>query len=174
MIPELTEIKGFNGYYISEDGRIFSSRKSNTLNEMILKEDKDGYLEVGLYADGKRFFRRVHRLVAQTYLINSNNYPQVNHIDGNVKNNHISNLEWCTCQENMIHSFRVLKRNPSITTNKKVSLTHKYTQEVLQFNSIKDLARYLKMSHEHLSKVINGTCDIKKCKKLKPFTVTLL
>jgi hypothetical protein len=62
-----------------------------------------GYLSVNLCSD-KMYSRLIHRLVAQAFLPNPNNLPQVNHIDGNKKNNKVDNLEWCTAQENMKHA----------------------------------------------------------------------
>lgn len=60
---------------------------------------------------GKEFpSRRVHQLIAKTFIENPYNKPMINHIDGNVKNNRIDNLEWCTNQENQVHARDVLKR----------------------------------------------------------------
>jgi hypothetical protein len=52
---------------------------------------------------GAKVSRLVHRLVAETFLPNPNNLPQVNHIDGNKLNNHIDNLEWCSMKHNIHH-----------------------------------------------------------------------
>lgn len=174
MIPELKEIKGFSGYYVSSCGRVFSTKKRVQITEMVLKEDKDGYLEAGLYANGKRYWRRVHRLVATMYIENPNNYPQVNHIDGYRSNNNVANLEWVTCQENVIHSFRTLNRIQQPTTNKRIVLIERETGEELTFNSIKDVSRFLRMSHEHFGRLASGKLDISKCKKLKPYIVKFL
>ena len=54
--------------------------------------------------------RRVHQLIAKTFIPNPDNKPMVNHIDGNVKNNRVDNLEWCTNKENQVHARDVLKR----------------------------------------------------------------
>ena len=103
------DIKGYVGLYqVSNLGR-FKSLPRNTKNqykykERILKlsEDKDGYLLVNL--NGKTF--RSHVIVAQTFIKNDDNKPQINHIDGNKKNNNIDNLEWVTNRENIIHAYK--------------------------------------------------------------------
>lgn len=172
MISEgLKEIPGFSGYYISKTGEVYSARHYNNPTKMVLREDKDGYLEVGLYKNNKRYFRRVHRLVLETFSENPNNFTQVNHKDGNPKNNNIENLEWCTCQYNLLHSFRVLHRKPSITTNKKIILTNKITGKIHSFFSIKECAKFLGISYIHLGRLLNGKKDIEKSKKLKPYNI---
>ena len=172
---DIREIAGFEGYYVSYYGEIFSTRKNGgyyrEMTPMILKEDKDGYLEVGLYYEGRRYFRRVHRLVAEAFIPNPNHLPQINHKDGNVKNNQVDNLEWCTCQDNLLHSFRVLHRKPSITTAKTIKLTNKQTGEILRFSTEKDCAFYLNMSYAHLNKLLTGHNDINNWRKGKIYKV---
>lgn len=172
MIPEnLREIPGFKSYYITKDGEVYSKHKFNSLYRMTLKEDKDGYLEVGLYKNNKRYFRRVHRLVLEAWSSNPRKLTQVNHKDGNVKNNSLNNLEWCTPEYNIQHSFRVLKRNPSITTNKKVILKNIMTNETKTFLSIKECAKFLGMSYEHLGRLLNGVKNITRSRKLKYYSI---
>lgn len=87
-------------YFITEDGRILNKSKNRFLK---LYLNNWGYLWTKLgrkNGNGKQ----VHRLVAQTYVPNPENKPQVNHIDGNKLNNHYSNLEWVTIQENVQHA----------------------------------------------------------------------
>lgn len=63
--------------------------------------DKKGYLLVGLRKDGKCKTRRIHRLVAEAFIPNPNNLPQINHKDENKCNNTVDNLEWCTPSYNI-------------------------------------------------------------------------
>ena len=70
------------------------------------REDKYGYLYVRLSIDGNSKHRTIHRLVAETFLPNKQNLPQINHKDGNKKNNKVSNLEWCTQKHNMQHAIK--------------------------------------------------------------------
>ncbi|MEI4618393.1 HNH endonuclease, partial [Bacillus cereus] len=64
-----------------------------------------GYYRVELNHKGKRLRFYSHRLVAKTFINNIDNKPEVNHIDGDKLNNHVSNLEWCTGEENMRHAI---------------------------------------------------------------------
>jgi uncharacterized HNH endonuclease L245 len=67
--------------------------------------DNVGYKQCNLYKDGKKKYVRVHRLVAELFVPNPNNLPQVNHIDGNKLNNHYTNLEWVNNSQNTKHAF---------------------------------------------------------------------
>lgn len=109
-------IKGLeNLYEIDEKGNVYAlpTIKYTPTTKYLSKERKlkpynngYGYLLVDMRKDGKRYMRLVHRLVAEAFIPNPNNLPQVNHKDGNKSNNQVDNLEWCTCSENQYHAFR--------------------------------------------------------------------
>ena len=93
------DIKGYEGLYqVSNLGRVYSLTSKKVIKPHY---NNSGYLKIDLYKDGngKRFL--VHRLVAETYLPNPNNYPQVNHKDENKTNNCVSNLEFCDRKYNI-------------------------------------------------------------------------
>jgi len=122
-----------NLYMVSNQGRIKSITKVITtpfgkydMNPRYLKQQLNhkGYPIVRInIVDHKKTFI-VHRLVAKTFIENPFDKPQVNHVDGNKLNNHVSNLEWATNQENMAHAY-----NNKITVNPfgKEAKNHKYT-----------------------------------------------
>lgn len=110
---EWKDIKDFEGLYqVSNYGRIKSLMKISKTNgriypTIILKchVNTKKYLDVDLCKNGKSKRYRIHRLVANSFLHNENDYPQVNHIDGNKSNNTLSNLEWCDNSMNQKHAF---------------------------------------------------------------------
>ena len=116
------DIKGYEGQYIvSNLGNVRSlDRYVNTYHGpriclgQPLKQyiGHDGYLHVALSKCKKHKRIMVHRLVAEAFIPNPDNKPQVNHIDGNKQNNCVDNLEFCTASENQLHSVRVLKHKP--------------------------------------------------------------
>tara|TARA_R110000868_G_scaffold23477_1_gene94518 strand:+ start:145 stop:612 length:468 start_codon:yes stop_codon:yes gene_type:complete len=91
------------GYFVTEDGRVFSSKRG-TLIEKSQCYNFRGYKRVSLFVNKKMISFVIHRLVAETYLPNPNNLPQINHKDEDKTNNHISNLEWCNSQYNNEYS----------------------------------------------------------------------
>jgi hypothetical protein len=93
---------GSSLYQVFNTGKVRSFNKNRELN---LHTNGKGYLSVSLW-DGQRSVRKyIHRLVAEIFIPNPNNYLEVNHIDGDKTNNHYQNLEWCTRQQNVRHAY---------------------------------------------------------------------
>lgn len=99
------DIKGWESLYEVNDCGDVRNKKTNKL----IKGDvnSSGYYRVCLYSGNskQRFFR--HRLVAQSFIENPDNYKEVNHIDGDKSNNSVHNLEWCSRQHNERESRRI-------------------------------------------------------------------
>lgn len=111
------DIEGFENYQISNLGRVRTLNKYNRqgLPKDSVKQCKilklirntHGYYSVNLYKDKKCYRKDIHRLVAQAFIPIPKKLLQVNHIDGNKKNNNISNLEWVSAKENVQHAFKM-------------------------------------------------------------------
>lgn len=105
----------FFGYAkVSNLGRVKSTDKGYWKTEKIRKfgNHRFGYFQVGLSVKNKRKNIYVHRLVAKAFIPNPYNKPDVNHKDGNKKNNHVNNLEWVTHSENIRHAMETLGHDP--------------------------------------------------------------
>jgi hypothetical protein len=99
---KFTPIKDYPMYRIGTDGRIWSEARDIMLKSHI---NDRGYVNAYLSKNGKVKTLRVHRLVAEAFIPNPDNKPEVNHIDGNKLNNRVDNLEWVTRRENRQHAW---------------------------------------------------------------------
>lgn len=138
------------GYSINQYGQVRNKYGR------ILKGGFDVYKKVTLCDPilGPKDFR-IHRLLAEAFIPNPNNYPVVNHIDGNKLNNQLDNLEWCTQQENIIKHHRSSKH------------TKIYCKELdMVFNGQGDAADYLK---QHIKPSASGAGVFYACKFNKKY-----
>lgn len=103
----IKEIEDFPGYYVSDDGRVFSV-KDDVKKELRQNTQTNGYRQVGLHKDGEVSKRLVHRLVASAFIPNPENKSEVNHKNGVKSDNRVENLEWATRRENILHMINVL------------------------------------------------------------------
>lgn len=138
----------FDGKYdVTSEGKVFS----NVGKRKILKGKVSncGYHIVLLTIDNKKRYFSVHRLVAESFIFNPNNFPQVNHKDGNKLNNNIDNLEWCTSKENHIHA-----RDNGL---------YNFKIDMDIANEIRELYKTKEYSHRDLAKIFNlGKSEIGK------------
>ena len=121
------------GYFITKKGEVFSNRRNKM--KKLKVQTSTGYAKVLIYKDDKsKKLKAVHRIVAETFIPNPDNLPQVNHIDGNKTNNEISNLEWCTNSFNQKHAWkmglRVYTKIQEESNKKQLKLTMDEAREI--------------------------------------------
>ena len=94
----MKDVKGYEGLYaVTSCGKVWSYKSKKFLTPW---ENGYGYLYIDLYKDGKCKHYKIHRLVAEAYIPNPDNLPQVDHIDGNKTHNYLNNLQWITNRDN--------------------------------------------------------------------------
>ena len=140
------DVVGYEGIYkVSNKGNVRSVVRKDSIGRKCGGRkrkhscDKWGYLKVNLYKNGKVKTRFIHRLVAEVFLPNPNNFPQVNHIDEIKDNNDVKNLEWCTSKHNANHGTR--NERVAQAQSKKVRAINVKTGEALTFDSTREAGR---------------------------------
>lgn len=158
-------VVGFEDRYeVSNDGRVRSidtyvncrggkTRLSKGRMKPLYRNNR-GYVIVSLCRDNKATYSLVHRLVAEAFISNPHNKPQVNHIDGDVRNNHAGNLEWVTDNENKVHSS--VSVGGTQRPKKAVVVTRKLTGETFHFNGLREAERAFNLDHGTVMKVLKG------------------
>lgn len=157
MREEWRPLVGYEGLYeVSNRGNMKSLNYRRTGKEGILKavKDKDGYLRVQLWKDGKRKMYAVHRLVAQAFLPNPNNLPIINHKDENKQNNKVENLEWCNISYNNIYNGRAKKVAEKLS--KPVIAIDKINGLILEFPSAHEASRQTGIAQSHINACCKG------------------
>lgn len=139
-------------YQVSNLGRVKSlQRWSGTkfynreyiLNNYVNK--KNGYVYVYLTKNNKNKNVRLHKLVAENFIDNSNNYKQINHIDGNKQNNNVENLEWCNSSYNIRDMY---KRNGKYFKDNEIIEKYK------KLKSCNKVAKIFNMSGENIRQIL--------------------
>lgn len=125
----------FKGYYASEDGKIWTEFNRYTGKKDILREvnqiprggtnPNDRYMSVNISIkdENEKFIKQIkyytHRLIAETFISNPNNYAEIDHIDRNKNNNSVTNLRWTTRFENMRSWDRDIEYRKKLSKNSK-------------------------------------------------------
>lgn len=160
------EIPKTNGYYWASDfGRIWSARTG------VLKTppSNKGYPHFNMCQNGSSKRGIVHRVVAELFIENPKNAPQVNHKNGIKHDNRVENLEWVTNDENRIHFLTVLGGNYNVKPSKRkkrVFAKNIQSGEIIEFGGIRECARYLGIPYQ----AVQGICHKRNKYKYKGWT----
>lgn len=153
------EIDGFPDYEISNLGRVCSFKWKYP---KILKPYKNryGYLTITLCHDGKMVTKKVHRLVAEAFVPNPENKPEVNHIDEDKENNVAENLEWVTRRENVNHGTGIKRSAEALLNRKDLSKpVVQYTSDGVfmdLYSSLAEAERITGINKSHICQVCRG------------------
>lgn len=173
------DVKGYEGkYQVSNLGNVRSVDRTFTNScgvivtrkGMLLKPNlnRDGYLKVTMHKGGKVNTILIHRQVADAFIPNDKNYPQVNHKDGNKLNNNAANLEWCTALDNMHHAAEQGLRNKALeyakSMRKPVIATNIETGEETFYRSVHEAE---KIFGNHVTNVLKGSRNKTKGHKFR-------
>lgn len=145
-------IKDFHDYQISDNGEVKSLKHGK---EMILSSTNDGkgYLMVSLSKDGKNIIKRIHRLVAETFIPNPNNLPVVRHLNDISNDNRLENLAWGTVKDNIADSIR---NNLHPSTKRRIKIISIKSDDIRKYNSQADAGRDLGIITSHINECVNG------------------
>jgi len=137
-------VVGYEEYYIvSSEGEVFSLRTNKIMREF---NSPQGYKRVELNVGGMAIKKSVHRLVAEAFIPNPNNYPVINHKDENPQNNNVDNLEWCTYKYNTNYGTCIERRVAN--TDYKYGFENARSEKVYQFDLEGNLVDVFGSMHE--------------------------
>ena len=160
---EYLPIEGFPDYLITSQGRVLSL-KYGKMRELKPRIDRDGYLDVLLYKNGKQYRISIHQLVARAFIPNLENKPEVNHIDEDKTNNHVSNLEWMTHKENINHGTRNERVSKIMSDGRRKGSKHYRARAVIGFKINGCGIKYYKYTGECEKDGFNPVCIRNCCK----------
>ena len=159
------DIEGYDDLYqVSNLGRVksFQNKKLRILKPSL---DSGGYMKVALSKGGASRNHNVHILVAKAFVVNADNKPQVNHLNGDKWDNHFSNLEWVTDSENKHHAYQTgLRKEPRGENHRLAKLTNAealYCRKVYKFRdkefSMTALAKKFGVCRQAIEHIIKET-----------------
>jgi predicted esterase YcpF (UPF0227 family) len=141
-----------SNYEISNTGQLRNTKTGRVLKS---KMSNKGYVKYGVSVSGKYKDVFAHRAVAEAFIPNPDNKPQVNHKDGNKQNNDYTNLEWSTSSENIVHAYENNLMNSSHCVKAVIQLS-KNGEEVHTYGSIEEAAASIGGSPSHINACCRG------------------
>lgn len=171
---EWCDIAGYEGrYQVSNQGNVRSLEYHNAKGVKrigLLKPavDGSGYYRCALSKNNTLTTYKIHRLVAMAFIPNPDNLPQVNHINGNKKDNRVDNLEWTDNSGNQIHAYKLGLQKKHSAHTLKVEARDIITNQVWEFPEVRIAAKYFGINRNAVTyRIKNGLFAPKRCKTIK-------
>jgi hypothetical protein len=164
---EWRDVFGYEGkYQVSNMGRVKSLNYRRTGKAQIMEQNevRGGYLKVNLCKNGKIDQSRVHRLVAIAFIPNPNNLPEVNHKDENIKNNIVSNLEWCNPKYNINYGNRNERVSIKLLNRKDLSKPVLCVETGIVYDSANEASRHTGANQGNIISCCRGKYGYKTVK----------
>lgn len=148
---DIPEYEGL--YQVSNLGKVKNLFNYHSKKQSFIKPYKDakGYLKIALFKDRKRKYFLAHRLVAFAFIENLQNKPYINHKNGIKNDNHVSNLEWCTDEENKKHAIE----------NNLYKLLDNHSRAILNIEKVKEI-RYILQTQKRTVRSIAKDFNVKE------------
>ena len=160
----MKQIQHHPNYSVTKEGKVFS----HNINAFLAPFNCNGYLRVSLSNKNKFKKYLIHRLVAESFIENTENKPFVNHINGNKSDNRLENLEWCNNSENMIHAYKIglydMSQNKAGEMGKKtIKFAQKANEKIVLdtqtgifYDSAKEAASLLGINYWNVAQYLSG------------------
>lgn len=159
---ESKEINGYNSYLIYEDGKVWSKKTRRFIKQFL---NRGGYFILNLSRVGEKpKSHRVHRLVAEHFLLKGDDLKDVNHIDGNKQNNHVSNLEWSNKSLNGKHAYELGLNTPSPQIGEKHGMSILKEEDIVNIRNLhgsisnRKIAKMYKVTPTQVGRIIKRQC----------------
>lgn len=162
-MTEWRDVLGIENYEVSTDGEIKNKKTGRALK---FQDNGHGYLLVDLWVNGKRTRKLVHRLVAEAFIPNPDNKPQVNHMNERVDDNRVFNLNWMTSKENINYGSHNKRLSESLKNSEKLQKLHESQSKQIiiiyrdntyeEYPSATTAARELGLNQGNIVKVLKG------------------
>lgn len=157
--------KDLGDYYLVSNTGEIKGIKTGKIRKKNINHEGYYFVNISLGSRKNKPTIKIHRAVAETFISNINNYPVINHKDGNKLNNNINNLEWCTCQENTIHALEIGLFNNDKNKKKIICLNN-----LMVFDMIKDAVLWCGCSRTTITDYLGSRKDIRNSAGKHPET----